>query len=189
VKTSPKRSNSVIENERFGLVFAKTVSIISGTVKTTLRDWCLWSSFVPCSYPTASPLCCQKARRRHRGRLRKRDSRDVKGGWDRSQIIRRRESLIFSKSFNTLCSNPSTGEIQNGYYRQQFNPTYKHDSGATQSYCRQTRTVAAQALVDRHGQVQHKALVDRHAQVQHRIIKTDTFRCSTKALIDTDTLL
>jgi hypothetical protein len=32
VKTSPKRSYSVIENERFGLVFAKTVSIISGTV-------------------------------------------------------------------------------------------------------------------------------------------------------------
>jgi hypothetical protein len=31
VKTSPKRSYSVIENERFGLVFAKTVSIISGT--------------------------------------------------------------------------------------------------------------------------------------------------------------
>ncbi len=32
VKTSPKRSYSVIENERFGLVFLKTVSIISGTV-------------------------------------------------------------------------------------------------------------------------------------------------------------
>ncbi len=31
MKTSPKRSYSVIENERFGLVFAKTVSIISGT--------------------------------------------------------------------------------------------------------------------------------------------------------------
>jgi hypothetical protein len=31
VKTSPKRSYSVIENERFGLVFAKTGSIISGT--------------------------------------------------------------------------------------------------------------------------------------------------------------
>jgi hypothetical protein len=31
VKTSPKRSYSVIDNERFGLVFAKTVSIISGT--------------------------------------------------------------------------------------------------------------------------------------------------------------
>ncbi len=30
-KTSPKRSFSVIQNERFGLVFAKTVSIISGT--------------------------------------------------------------------------------------------------------------------------------------------------------------
>jgi hypothetical protein len=30
-KTSPKRSFSVIENERFGLVFAKTGSIISGT--------------------------------------------------------------------------------------------------------------------------------------------------------------
>ena len=31
MKTSPKRSYSVIENERFGLVFVKTLSIISGT--------------------------------------------------------------------------------------------------------------------------------------------------------------
>jgi hypothetical protein len=31
VKTSPKRSFSVIQNERFGLVFGKTGSIISGT--------------------------------------------------------------------------------------------------------------------------------------------------------------
>jgi hypothetical protein len=30
-KTSPKRSFSVIENERFGLVFTKTGSINSGT--------------------------------------------------------------------------------------------------------------------------------------------------------------
>ena len=30
-KTSPKRSFSVIQNERFGLVFAKAGSIISGT--------------------------------------------------------------------------------------------------------------------------------------------------------------
>jgi hypothetical protein len=30
-KTSPKRSFSMSENERFGLVFAKTGSIISGT--------------------------------------------------------------------------------------------------------------------------------------------------------------
>jgi hypothetical protein len=30
-KTGPKRSFSVIQNERFGLVFAKTGSIISGT--------------------------------------------------------------------------------------------------------------------------------------------------------------
>jgi hypothetical protein len=30
-KTSPKRSFSVIQNERFGLVFAKTGSILSGT--------------------------------------------------------------------------------------------------------------------------------------------------------------
>jgi hypothetical protein len=34
VKTSPTRSYSIIENERFGLVFAKTVSIISGTAHT-----------------------------------------------------------------------------------------------------------------------------------------------------------
>ncbi len=32
VKTSPKRSFSVVQNERFGLVFVKTGSIISGTV-------------------------------------------------------------------------------------------------------------------------------------------------------------
>ncbi len=32
MKTSPKLLYSVIENARFGLVFAKTVSIISGTV-------------------------------------------------------------------------------------------------------------------------------------------------------------
>jgi hypothetical protein len=30
-KISPKRSFSVIQNERFGLVFAKTGSIVSGT--------------------------------------------------------------------------------------------------------------------------------------------------------------
>ena len=35
-KTSPKRSFSVIENERFGLVFAKTWSINSGTELVTL---------------------------------------------------------------------------------------------------------------------------------------------------------
>ncbi len=39
-KTSPKRSYSVIENERFGLVYAKTVSIISGTgVTSALGTW------------------------------------------------------------------------------------------------------------------------------------------------------
>jgi hypothetical protein len=36
VKTSPKRSYSVIENERFGLVFVKTVSVISGTGQTRI---------------------------------------------------------------------------------------------------------------------------------------------------------
>ncbi len=38
-KTSPKRSFSVMQNERFGLVFAKTGSIISGIVSlvVTLR--------------------------------------------------------------------------------------------------------------------------------------------------------
>jgi hypothetical protein len=34
-KTSPKRSFSIIENERFGLVVAKTGSINSGTVLYT----------------------------------------------------------------------------------------------------------------------------------------------------------
>ncbi len=36
-KTSPKRSFSVKENERFRLVFAKTVSTNSGTV--VWREW------------------------------------------------------------------------------------------------------------------------------------------------------
>jgi hypothetical protein len=47
VKTSPKRSYSVIENERFGLVFAKTVSIISGT--------CLFEAWFP-AYTCLTPL-------------------------------------------------------------------------------------------------------------------------------------
>ncbi len=40
-KTSPKRSFSLNRKRAFWLVFVKTGSIISGTVKTTLRDWCL----------------------------------------------------------------------------------------------------------------------------------------------------
>ncbi len=44
MKTSPKRSYSVIENERFGLVFAKTGSIISGTgVENFCRTALLYS--------------------------------------------------------------------------------------------------------------------------------------------------
>jgi hypothetical protein len=38
-KTSPKRLFSIIENERFGFVFAKTGSINSGTVFLTSRLW------------------------------------------------------------------------------------------------------------------------------------------------------
>ncbi len=40
MKTSPQRSYSVIEKERFGLVFAKTGSIISGTalIVSDLQD-------------------------------------------------------------------------------------------------------------------------------------------------------
>ncbi len=52
VKTSPKRSYSVIENERFELVFAKTGSIISGTgyfvivrvICTLYNVHCTWYS-------------------------------------------------------------------------------------------------------------------------------------------------
>ncbi len=40
MKTSPNRSYSVIENERFGLVFAKTVSIISGTGQIKSYPYC-----------------------------------------------------------------------------------------------------------------------------------------------------
>jgi hypothetical protein len=39
-QTSPKRSFSVIQNERFGLVIAKTGSIISGTELEFLNN--LW---------------------------------------------------------------------------------------------------------------------------------------------------
>ncbi len=42
VKTSPKRSFSVIQNERFGLVFVKTGSIISGLYSTYVST--LWLS-------------------------------------------------------------------------------------------------------------------------------------------------
>jgi len=37
-------------------------------------------------------------------------------------------------------------------------------------------------FVDRQAQMQNKALVHRHAQVQRRLLKTVTFRCSTKLL-------
>jgi hypothetical protein len=43
VKTSPKRSCAVIENERFGLDFAKTGSIISGT-DTAAQDFSMRTS-------------------------------------------------------------------------------------------------------------------------------------------------
>jgi hypothetical protein len=69
VKTSPKRSYSVIENERFGLVFAKTVSIISGTgVMTNLVvfidpgwgdkvNYGIVSSYRPATLQRKSHLC------------------------------------------------------------------------------------------------------------------------------------
>jgi hypothetical protein len=37
-KTSPNRSFSVIENERFGLVFAKSGSLNSGKVEGQIKD-------------------------------------------------------------------------------------------------------------------------------------------------------
>ncbi len=47
-KTSPKRSFAVIENERFGLVFAKTGSIIRAQVETNRKKVCdrnkLWKT-------------------------------------------------------------------------------------------------------------------------------------------------
>jgi hypothetical protein len=46
-KTSPRRSFSVIENERFGLVFAKTGSINSGTSEYLLQNLGYWSRAVP----------------------------------------------------------------------------------------------------------------------------------------------
>ncbi len=49
-KTSPKRSFSVIQNERFGLVFAKTGSIISGTGRIELRN------SNPCLYPETTAI-------------------------------------------------------------------------------------------------------------------------------------
>jgi hypothetical protein len=46
-KTRPKRSFSVIQNERFGLVFAKTGSIISGTVVLKLHGLAISLTY-PC---------------------------------------------------------------------------------------------------------------------------------------------
>ncbi len=48
-KTSPKRSFSLNRKRAFWLVFAKTGSIISGTVETTFRIWCLYSYLVHAS--------------------------------------------------------------------------------------------------------------------------------------------
>ncbi len=48
-KTTPKRSFSLIENERVGLVFAKTGSINSGTVLS-----CLQLSFGPANLTESS---------------------------------------------------------------------------------------------------------------------------------------
>ncbi len=46
MKTRPKPSNSVIGNESFRLVFAKTVSIISGTgPRTDLKHWIIHLTF------------------------------------------------------------------------------------------------------------------------------------------------
>ncbi len=51
---------------------------------------------------------------RHIGRLRKRDNmltREGRGGWGRSQIIRQRGSLVLFKSFNTLWVQCTTGTL------------------------------------------------------------------------------
>ncbi len=54
-------------------------------------------------HPLPSPV--SKLDRRHTGRLRKRDNLLTEEGG------RRRESLVFYKSFNTLCSNAQTAYI------------------------------------------------------------------------------
>ncbi len=46
MKTIPKRSYSVIENERFGLVFAKTVSIIFDLIQDKLRHASLGTDWI-----------------------------------------------------------------------------------------------------------------------------------------------
>ncbi len=53
MKASPKRSYSVIENERFGLVFMKTGSIISGTVH--------WHRILPTAVPVTGNKNCSCA--------------------------------------------------------------------------------------------------------------------------------
>ncbi len=45
MKTSPKRLYSVIENERFGFVFAKTGSIISGTEMIKAQLQCIFYAY------------------------------------------------------------------------------------------------------------------------------------------------
>ncbi len=52
MKTSPKRSYSVIENERFGLVFTKTRSIISGTGKKNIHALFIQSDLTKSLYVT-----------------------------------------------------------------------------------------------------------------------------------------
>ncbi len=68
------------------------------------RRWMIWLLPNPLPYP--SPVS-KLDRRRHAGRLRKRDNLlrgdGGGGGVGRSQILRRRRNLFFYKSLNTLC--------------------------------------------------------------------------------------
>jgi hypothetical protein len=67
---------------------------------------------LPHNPPTPhSPI--SKLDRRHTGRMRKRDNMPTGGGrgGGRSQIIRRWESLVLNKSFNTLCTDLKSSQL------------------------------------------------------------------------------
>jgi hypothetical protein len=66
VKTNPKRSYTVIENERFGLVFAKTGSKLSGTcvciTPVPVSEWA-FKDFVPDPFPVFQQISILAAQR------------------------------------------------------------------------------------------------------------------------------
>jgi hypothetical protein len=79
------------------------------------------------SPPPRTPLSLRQLGRRHIGRLRKRDLLTGGGrGWRRSQIIRRRESLVVYKSYTLCC-------IQHSFICLPSDSTVPKDAGIESS--------------------------------------------------------